>query len=178
MKVRVLKSPDRRFTPFVRKATMFFGQSLMSKRMLDLISITIRFDDSITDYGGASVSGMNDAGKPRQFTIELHPGIGAPDILETLAHEMVHVRQYAQGHLGDGLERWKGCRTKVEEMDYYARPWEAEAMALEEGLLFKFKMAEKLWEVFEGFTEPGQPIRPIPLGWRQSLLAMSCADSR
>lgn len=177
MKVRVLKSPDPRFTPFVRKAAIFFGQSLMSRRMLDCISVTVRFDDKITDYGGARISGFNDAGRPRQFAIEIHPGIGAPDILETLAHEMVHVRQFAKGHLNDGMSRWKGAHADLDSLDYYARPWEKEAMALEEGLLFKFKMAERLWEVFEGFTEPGYPIKSSPLGWRQILPAISSADS-
>ena len=138
----------------------------MSKRLLDSISVTIQFDDRLTDYGGAVVSGTNDSGRPRVFTIELHPGLGAPDIFETLAHEMVHVRQYAKGHLSDGLERWKGCSANPEDMDYYARPWEREAMALEEGLMVKFKIAEKLWEVFEGFHKPGNPINAIPLGWR------------
>ena len=166
MKIRVLKSPDARFTPIVRRAVTFYGQSLMTKRMLDAISITVRFDDSLMDYGGAMVTGTNDAGIPRKFTIELHPGLGAPVILETLAHEMVHVRQYAKGHLSDGLERWKGEPSDLEGTDYYARPWEREAMALEEGLMIKFKLAEKLWEIFTGFKAPEQPIQAEPLGWR------------
>lgn len=62
---------------------------------------------------------------------------------EVLAHEMVHVRQYAEGHLvdGNGHAIWKGEAfgdSRISTEEYYFSPWEVEAYGLSYGLMQLF----------------------------------------
>ena len=81
------------------------------------------------------------------------------DKLHTLAHEMVHVKQYAKGEMDgilhkDGFQKWTGGEFKLNprvtpakvdngviasKWDYYYLPWEIEAYGLEVGLTWYFK---------------------------------------
>ena len=63
-------------------------------------------------------------------------------ILETLAHELVHVKQYLTGELtgvsGVGLY-WKGTKFELEDFrDYFELPYEIEAYGRSRGLLTGF----------------------------------------
>lgn len=82
---------------------------------------------------------------PVEFDIELNPSEEI-SILQTLAHEMVHVKQFATGELRlltrKGMaarwnnEPWKNSK---DEMDYYYdSPWEIEAFGRESGLFIRF----------------------------------------
>jgi len=57
-------------------------------------------------------------------------------LLETLAHEMVHVKQYARGQFKIEKNKtiWLGKPLKLK---YYQRPWELEAMSKERVLASK-----------------------------------------
>jgi hypothetical protein len=59
-----------------------------------------------------------------------------------LAHEMIHVKQYAKGELKDYLRvnksKWKGQIIDPEEVDYWDQPWEIEAHEKEKGLYYMF----------------------------------------
>jgi hypothetical protein len=57
--------------------------------------------------------------------------------LGILAHEMVHVKQYALNELDEYMTRWKS-RTNVCELDYYDQPWEKEAFRLQDKLMLEF----------------------------------------
>lgn len=61
----------------------------------------------------------------------------------TLAHEMVHVKQFAKGHfcVEDGQTWWRG-RWYGEDTPYYDRPWEIEAYSKQE-LLFRRAATEE-----------------------------------
>jgi hypothetical protein len=70
------------------------------------------------------------------FVIALTPRPWA-DLGCTLAHEMVHVKQFAKGHLRseDGKTYWKGQRV-MNRVKYLDQPWELEAFAKQE-ILFR-----------------------------------------
>ena len=53
-----------------------------------------------------------------------------------LAHEMVHVKQFARGEMDASLSRWKSNRY-AGNIDYWDQPWEKEARRLQ------FKLAEE-----------------------------------
>jgi hypothetical protein len=71
-----------------------------------------------------------DSRYPRDFEIRLDSSMSRLDMVETIAHEMTHIKQYAKGELKDYFRclnrtRWKG---KVyESLKYEERPWELEA---------------------------------------------------
>ena len=166
MRLSIVGCPDKQnFRPFVKKAAMFYAENLMSQKMLDNIFIKIKFNKKLDVFGYANVEEVNDSGKPREFLIELHPGIGAAEILKTLAHEMVHVKQYVYKETNEALTRWKGTRVG-EEVDYYDQPWEIEAHGTEIGLFAKFVIKEHLWEIFKGIHNPNRKIISEPLGWK------------
>jgi hypothetical protein len=62
-------------------------------------------------------------------------------VLKTLAHELVHVKQYIRGELSwrDAGLLWKGVSHNPKNMlHYYDLPYEIEANGREYGLLFGF----------------------------------------
>ena len=63
-------------------------------------------------------------------------------IIQTLAHEMIHVKQFAKGEMYDHIHaakvRWKNKNYNVDEIDYWDYPWEIEAYGKELGLYVKF----------------------------------------
>ena len=138
-----------------------------NKNLRNNCSIKIRFDDKIKDYGSCFVEDYNTRKQPREFTIEVHPGIGAFHIMETLAHEMVHVKQYIYNETNDDLSVWHGKKYNSDKMDYWSHPWEIDAHGRETGLLTKFAVSECLWEVFEEFRNPNLPIVSIPIKWKK-----------
>ena len=58
-------------------------------------------------------------------------------IMQTLAHEMVHAKQYLRGELNGWTNSWKG--KKPRNYKYENAPWEREAYKLEE------KLYKKCW---------------------------------
>lgn len=57
--------------------------------------------------------------------------------LSTLAHEMVHVKQFARGELDSGLSSWKSNKYCA-NIDYWDQPWEKEARRLQDKLAARF----------------------------------------
>jgi hypothetical protein len=166
MRLSIIGCPEKeRFRPYVKRAVHFYAKNLMSEKMLENISIKITFRKGMDVYGYATVAERNDSGRAREFEIEINPVIGAHDILDTLAHEMVHVKQFAYSETNDSLTRWMG-ENVPEEMDYYDEPWEIEAYGMSKGLLTKFAKEEKLWEIFEDFNNPDSPIDVEPIKWK------------
>lgn len=71
------------------------------------------------------------------------------DPLEILAHEMVHVSQYARGDLvdGNGFTTWKGVthlNVEIGSEEYYFSPCEVEAYGYQVGLVELFRREREL----------------------------------
>lgn len=71
----------------------------------------------------------------RELTIALDSGLPLAKAMQTLAHEMVHVKQYVRGHYRAELSKngrmrrfWLGKQYIV---PYMKRPWEIEAFSRE-----------------------------------------------
>ena len=77
----------------------------------------------------------------RTFTIEIHKLQKLRQLIMTLIHEMVHVKQFARNEMDDfhinGRHRWKST-TVQRNVSYYDMPWEKEAMRLQEKLTDEF----------------------------------------
>jgi hypothetical protein len=168
MHLSIVGCPDKKqFLPYVKRATKFYAEELLSERRLRDIYIRIKFSKKLEVYGYASVEDNTGTKKPKEFLIEVHSKIGAADILKTIAHEMVHIKQYACGELDETLMSWKGKRVDSDSLDYYDHPWEVEAHGLEVSLFSKFAIKEKLWDVFEGINNPDGPIKTTEIKWKK-----------
>lgn len=67
-------------------------------------------------------------------------------LVQTIAHEMVHVKQFARGQLRNCVVKdqlvnvWRGRVYAAEDLAYHRRPWELEAFRQER------ELAYRLWE--------------------------------
>ena len=133
----------------LEEAARFFAHILMDPRMVRNLVIDIERDKN-SDVQGECVD-EDGVRNPRWFTINLRDAKGDEDIIKTLAHEMVHVKQHAKNELQTGImvatrgglkmtSRWKGeiWKPKGKQDVYFDAPWEAEAFGMENGLAYKW----------------------------------------
>lgn len=129
----------------------------------DKIEIDVTVEE---DSGYDAQAGVHDdetKKRPTKFEITIDSEClnDVDKVIETLCHEMVHIRQYASGDLATVVENgvsvfyWKGKRIpqygNVSLATYYNYPWEVEAYGLEKALYFGWyenqKMIDKLKEL-------------------------------
>ena len=85
---------------------------------------------------------------PNLYTMVIKSSIGRRESLRTIAHECVHIAQYATGKMKDIWENNKGKKVlwkKEHLLDntydgkaYTNSPWEVEARAMEDKLMFAY----------------------------------------
>ena len=85
----------------------------------------------------------------REFEIELDRTLSLRKLLETVAHEMVHVKQYARRELHPVHNTWCGKTYNPAKTSYWDLPWEIEAHGREIGLFIrwaeKYNYGKKKW---------------------------------
>ena len=122
----------------------FAGEKLLRPKIAQNVTVILRIvENVIGGIGNCGVKGSTS--RARMFEIDLAPD-NITDMLNTLAHEMVHVKQFAHGELqnlpSNGLQRWKDDYFPLDIEDeeaYYFLPWEVEAYGTEVGLFHCFK---------------------------------------
>lgn len=126
------------------EACEFYANLLMDPRMVRSLRIDLDISKSLEAMGEC----VNEDGtaRSRWFTINLRNKKTDDSIFKTLAHEMVHVKQYAKGELGKDmvvtkggfkvLTHWMGkaWKPRSKEDGYFDSPWEIEAYGREVGL--------------------------------------------
>ena len=134
-----------------------------SKRLRDNIEINIHLKHR-SNEGEAMLNEDTNRYRPRSFRVILdHHRMKTneitgeertdmewfAEILKTLAHEIVHVKQYALGELKwrDAGLLYKGVNHEAMSlMEYFELPYEIEAYGREKGLLYGFL---KVWQNIE-----------------------------
>ena len=118
------------------QAIELFRQHLFkkNKKLANLLDVNLKFSN-IDAWG---ICDCHDIGiKPREFTIYIHRDLtDERNIITTVAHEMVHVWQYATGKLRDyeaPVHRYENYLYNA-DMSYRDMPWEIEARRLEKKL--------------------------------------------
>ena len=138
-----------------RKAIQFYADALMSSRLHDNIHLTLIFKelDRADDYGYCVpyYEGMN----VRLFDIEINNSISKRLTLESIAHEMVHLKQLAKSEWYEYdrspcQHRWNGTIINLDESkdNYWLAPWEVEAYGMQFGLFRLFYRQNK--ELYDG----------------------------
>ena len=132
----------------IANALHFYAEYLMSQRLLRNIEIDIVLEKNLIRNEGdqAYCVNVSDAGAARKFEISIDSGMGKRALLIALAHEMVHVKQYAKGELqylsSKKLQRFQGKEYHPDFM-YWEKPWEIEAFGRELGLYTMYKQSKK-----------------------------------
>lgn len=133
-----------------RKAARFMASLLMPKRLIRNLQLDIVFE-SIPGYKG-STDYLDTNEKPRMFEVQINPNMSKRNQLLTLAHELVHVKQFATGELKEYLKkkpaamRWGNEIIPITDETYWDMPWEVEAYGREIGLYKRYQdhVARKL----------------------------------
>jgi hypothetical protein len=126
-------------------ATEFFAKKLMGSRLSNLLKIRVHVRKTVLDIvtKGQVELHANGSKRQRDYLIVLNGKKGLHSTIETLAHEMVHVRQKAKNQLqykyhqtyGSIMARWKdNPPVPLSDINYLDRPWEIEARKLQREL--------------------------------------------
>ena len=78
-----------------------------------------------------------------EYELEIDRTLTLRKLLTTVAHEMVHVKQYVRRELV-GDYTWQGKTINPKRCDYWDQPWEIEAHGRECGLFVRWAEANKL----------------------------------
>ena len=111
-----------------RNALEYYARLLFTPQLLKHIEITVKFV-KLQDYhhGLVTVDDYNVLGSPRAFIIEINRTDNQETKLVSLAHELVHVKQYARNELNEEMTYWRGNYVNSDEIPYEHQPWEIEA---------------------------------------------------
>ena len=115
------------------QAIGFFADKLLTKQLNRHIIVNVVFRKNLDHLGLTYVDDYNLSGKLREFTLEIYRKQTEEEILKTLAHELVHVRQYSIGDLNEEATLWQG-RLMESNLAYDNQPWEIEANELADTL--------------------------------------------
>ena len=136
-----ISGSGKRKRALVNEAATFFIKELMPRMRTLTVNINLNphFRDNTDCYGDCLWSELSS--KPREFDMNLDSSDNEI-MIQTLAHEMVHVKQWARGELKDfaGYKkaRWKKTMIDCEKTKYDDLPWEIEAHKLEKILYDKW----------------------------------------
>lgn len=111
-----------------KNAMKFFASKIFTPQLNKHIEVHVCFRKVMPDYHGiVTVEDYNVLGTPRNFLIDIRKTDNSEEILKTLAHELIHVRQYARCELNEEMNIWQGRHINSDEIPYHEQPWEIEA---------------------------------------------------
>lgn len=124
----------------------FFTEYMRSKLEIDVYFKKDLFKNNNT-YGNCIWEDTHR--NAREFTIQIDPHQKISLLLNTLAHELVHVKQWAKGEYYELCSRPKvykfnGKYVDTAKVDYWDTPWEIEAHGRAIGLVVQWTRKEKL----------------------------------
>jgi len=113
--------------------------------LLNTLYIDIKLVRNLTDKEGMEGSCIWDEWEskstPRSYTIELDSSVSLRNILISLAHEFVHVKQWISGEMYEYEEpnkvRFMKKKVDTSKLNYFDYPWEIEAFGRQLGLFVR-----------------------------------------
>ena len=96
-----VKGSNKAVRRLIETAAWFYAEKLMGKRLMESLEITINLKKNLLSKEGFEGTAMweDDSYRPKEFTIEIDTTAKIRNILITLAHEMVHVKQWAKNEM-------------------------------------------------------------------------------
>jgi hypothetical protein len=150
MHLTIRNLPAKFSLPVIRDASEFYAQRLLGPRLARSVSVRIVFVKGLHKTKGclAMCTWEDDNHRPREFSIMMDSRMGEKTMMATLAHEMIHVKQYAKGELKDMLSaffvsRFHGKLYNSDVIEYMKLPWEVEAFNNEAQLYLELKEYQK-----------------------------------
>lgn len=156
MKIRIYGENQGLSRKETKSAVIFYLNQLLPKKIWHRLKINVHFRPQIRSETGekywATTLPIKWTPILRAFEIEIDGKLNKKNQLIVLAHELVHVKQYASGQMRDQFilqkppkpryrlkyVRFKNRLIDVEQLEYEDRPWEIEAYARERPLYYRF----------------------------------------
>ena len=116
---------------YVESMVEFCIQKLMPRMETLDITVKLKTPDGAMGY-------CLETDNKRTFEIEIDRNQKLRPLLETVAHEMVHVKQFARRELHPSMDTWYGKTYNPKKVSYWDLPWEIEAHGREVGLFVRW----------------------------------------
>jgi hypothetical protein len=129
-----VKGFSRKQKRVVTDAALFFIDKLIHPNTLKVLELTIVrkkiWADGFCQFEDSNI-------RPRSFILEISNQLEGEELIKTIAHELVHVKQYVKGELKERYKpnhyhMWHKELIIVNDDNFYDVPWEVEARQLEE----------------------------------------------
>jgi hypothetical protein len=123
----------------IKSAIKYFANNLISKQMQPYVTIKITYVTDTDNYGEVEITDYNSRNQPRDFTLYIDKTLPEKEKIRTIAHELVHVKQYLYNELNEQMTLWRGRKVSEDDFEnYFDRPWEKEAYELGDKLYGNF----------------------------------------
>lgn len=149
MQVKVRGKNEKIKKEEIKYAVKWMASLILSKKMMNNLALQIEFIKEVGLKG--STECIDTDYRPREFKINIDPNLSRRNQLQTIAHELVHVKQFAMGEMRytkyTELIKWNKQTIHNEETEYWDLPWEIEAFGREFGMYIRYvehKMKEEL----------------------------------
>ena len=139
-----VKGSNKAVRKLVEIAAWYYAEKLMGKRLINNLEININLKRNLyeKDKSEGTAIWEDESSRPKEFTIELDCDTKVRNILITLAHEMVHIKQWAKGEMYEYAEpdkvRFMKTKYDMNNLNYWDFPWEIEAYGKQLGLFIRF----------------------------------------
>lgn len=129
----------------IRSLIKFCANKLLTEGINDELKITVILDANL--YKDEKHVGFavwdDERHKAREFTLEVDTKSSFRNIVKTIAHEMVHVKQWAKGEFfeyanKDDIYFFNKKQYDAKKLDYWDQPWEIEAYGRQPGLVYRW----------------------------------------
>lgn len=137
----------------VKSLVQFCLDKLVSKRLNNSMTIKVSLTKGLINgtgvYGDCIYTDDECSGRPRSFLIRVDNSLRLRPLLTTIAHEVVHAKQWAKGEMWEyshkkATTRWLQNPIRTDKTDYWDLPWEIEAHGRETGLFIRWAETNKL----------------------------------
>jgi hypothetical protein len=138
-------------TKMMRSLALFTLDKFFTKPKQNKLNILVSFEKDLFEktnqYGNCIWE--DEPYRPFDFTIQIDPNQKIQLLLNSLAHELVHVKQWAKGEFYQlqrerSVYKFNGQRFDTEKVDYWDTPWEIEAHGRAIGLVVQWARKNKL----------------------------------
>jgi hypothetical protein len=137
MRISIANCPGTVSEKQLREASRFFASSLMSRRIARKLNVNIVFT-KLKKFQGTVTPVDDSVPYPRDFDIEIEPRMSKCKIFLALAHEFIHIKQFATGELKDFVRtpktRWKKRIYNTSDDNDINSPWEKQCLVMENQL--------------------------------------------
>lgn len=143
--IRILGCPATNLRDRIRAAALFFVDEIMPRKRR--LYISIKIDNSLLAEHNmvGSCEPVDEVLNKRhyKFAIHLEKTLTDDEMLRTLAHEIVHVKQFTSGQMvscrfNEDITFWNGKKYDENKTPYDKHPWEIDANKTADKLIKQF----------------------------------------